>query len=531
MRKLAVLLLSFAVVAGVFASGETESGTGGAGAAPTTLEVMIFDRGNVPAEYGTATDNVWTEWISEQMQEAHNIDVSFVGVPRAQERDRLNTLMAAGDAPDIIFTYSMDLYYSYASQGGLTDLTDLIDQYGPNLRSLIGEDSLEFGQVGDEQLMVPAVRSFQGIFVDWIRQDWLDAVGLPMPTTTDEWYDALVTIRDEDPGNVGDNFVGYWLDANAVRLGPLFRQNLMNSFVTEMTEEEWYTLPDLAKPGFKEGVRFLNKLYHEGLINQDFALATTKEPFREAVANGYVASVTDTYWQLFQGEAVNTLVESDPDAFYAAAPMFDNYAGEYPREMYLPIDMILMVPSFSENAVEAVKYLDWLSLPEVNEYLWWGEEGEHHYVAEDGYRVQLPVEERRDEAEMPFLNNWDMSLVRRNAFYDWSTPEGMETGLEAAVHGLREEGRDAEADMRKMGQQVSLVDGFTPPFFGQPIEAEGRYGSVLVDKHMETIIRSVMADPAEFDSVYDAGLEEYMNAGGREVIEEKQQVYRELIAD
>lgn len=529
MKKLAAVLLSFAVVAGVFAAGTEESGAAAEPAAE--LEVMIFDRGNVPAEYGSATENVWTQWINEQMLEAHNIDVSFAGVPRAQERDRLNTLMAAGDAPDIIFTYSMDLYYSYASQGGLTDLTDLVDDYGPNIVRLLGEESLEFGQVDGRQLMIPAKRNFQGIFVDWIRQDWLDAVGLPMPTTTEEWYNALVAIRDEDPGNAGDNFVGYWLDANAVRLGPLFRQNLMNSFVTEMTEEEWYTLPDLAKPGFKDGVRFLNRLYNEGLINQDFALATTKDPFREAVANGYVASVTDTYWQLFGGDAVKTLVESNPDAFYTTGPIFRNFAGEYPRELYLPIDMILMVPSFSTSAVEAVKYLDWLSTPEANEFLWWGIEGEHHYVADEGYRVLLPVEVRRDDADMPFLNNWDMSIVRRNSFYDWSTPEGMETGLAAAVHGLREQGRNAEADMRVIGQRTSLVDGFTPPFFGQPIEAEGRYGSVLIDKHMETIIRSVMADPAEFDAVYDAGLAEYMNAGGSEVIEEKEQVYQARIAD
>ena len=85
--------------------------------------------------------------------------------------------------------------------------------------------------------------------------------------------------------------------------------------------------------------------------------------------------------------------------------------------------------------------------------------------------------------------------------------------------------------MRMSGQRISLVDGFTPPFFGQPIAAEGRYGSVLIDKHMETIIRSVIAEPARFDAVFDGLLEEYMNAGGRQVIEERRRVYRESIAN
>ena len=257
-------------------------------------------------------------------------------------------------------------------------------------------------------------------------------------------------------------------------------------------------------------------------------MATTVDPYRQALANGYVASVSDTYWQLFGGDAIKALVEKVPNAFYAAGPIFQNYAGEYRRELYLPIDMILMVPSFSKNAEAAVKYLDWLSTPEVNEFLWFGNEGEHHSV-QNGIRVLLPTEQSRDAADMPFLNSWDMSIVRRNAFYDWSTPESMERGLEANVLGLRNQGRNAEADMRIAGQRVALVDGFTPPFFGRPIVAEGRYGSVLIDKHQETIIRSIIAEPARFDAVVDGLLAEYMNAGGRQVIEEKQLVYRESI--
>jgi putative aldouronate transport system substrate-binding protein len=424
----------------------------------------------------------------------------------------------------------MDLFFSYASQGGLTDLTGLLEEYGPNLASFIGEDGLRYGRVGSEQLMVPAKRAYQGIFADWIRRDWLDAVGLPMPTTTEEWYNAIRTIKEEDPGNVGsENVVGYWLDANGVRLGALYTQNLVYSFVTELTDEQRYTLPDVAKPGYKEGVRFLNQLYHEGLINQDFALATTVDPFREAIANNRVASVTDTYWQLFGGDAVMALVESEPSAFYEAGLMFQNAAGEYPREIYAPIDMLLMVPTFSENAEAAVKYLDWLSLAENHDYIWFGEEGVNHEVV-DGIKVSLPLDVQLERApEGRLLNNGDMGIVRRNAFYDTSTPSGLDMFTQSNLIGLRRQGRDSEADMRASGISVATVDGFTPPFFGQPLEAEGRYGSVLADKHLEIVIRSIMANPSNFDTVYDDLLDEYMAAGGRAVIEQKTQVYRESI--
>lgn len=36
-----------------------------------------------------------------------------------------------------------------------------------------------------------------------IRQDWLDKLGLAMPSTIDEYHDVLVAFRDQDPNGNG----------------------------------------------------------------------------------------------------------------------------------------------------------------------------------------------------------------------------------------------------------------------------------------------------------------------------------------
>lgn len=529
MKKHLFVLLMTALAINVFGNGKGDEGTG---IKPSALEVMIFDRGNLPAEYGTVDENVWTKWIDEKMIEAHNITVDFTPVIRRQERDQLNVLMASGDAPDIIYTYYDDLVLSYVGQGGLADLTNPMAEMGSNIRALVGDDVLKkYGQFEGKQLVIPGKVAFTGIFADYIRKDWLDAVGLEMPTTTDEWYHAVKTIVEKDPGNVGsENIIGWWLDVSSTyRLGAAYSNNLLISFVEEMTEEEWYSLPDLLKPGYKEGVRFFNKLYNEGLINQDFALETDREGYEAAVSNGYIVSTNAAWNELFRNETVRTLVENNPEAYYQAGTFFDNYEGKYIRELRTPVGARIMVPVFSEALEEAVTYLDWQSTEEISFYLWYGEEGSHHIMTKDGIPLLLSLEERRDNNPFPFINNRDMSLVRRNAFFDNTTAEGLARTLTEDGLALRKEGRESEADMRNGGQSISNLDGFVPPHFPVPLETTGRYGSVLLEKHMETVIRATVAKPADFDATWDALIEEFLQAGGQEVIDERLSVYREYI--
>lgn len=93
-----------------------------------TLRVEVFDRGNSP-EGMTVTNNLMTKYVQENFGDPNNIDVEFVAVPRSEEINNLNVLMAAGTAPDIIFTYNAGAVYSWAQQGGLMDLGACIQMY------------------------------------------------------------------------------------------------------------------------------------------------------------------------------------------------------------------------------------------------------------------------------------------------------------------------------------------------------------------------------------------------------------------
>ncbi|NLM28475.1 MAG: ABC transporter substrate-binding protein, partial [Clostridiaceae bacterium] len=116
-------------------TGKTETPT--TTAKPVELRVEVFDRGT-PGQ--TPVDNnYWTKWIQENFGDPNNIKVTFVPCPRSQEVDTLNVWMATGDAPDICLTYDVATVYNYYKEGGLSDLTDALNQYGAQLKQYLGD--------------------------------------------------------------------------------------------------------------------------------------------------------------------------------------------------------------------------------------------------------------------------------------------------------------------------------------------------------------------------------------------------------
>ncbi|HPY95150.1 MAG TPA: sugar ABC transporter substrate-binding protein, partial [Clostridia bacterium] len=118
-RTLAFLLLvSLLATSGLLAAfAETPEIVDGKFTTTRSITVEIFDRAN---EGGSKPeDNFYTDFIKQGMLEKHNVEVTFIPVPRWTEVDVLNNLLAAGDAPDICVTYSYPTIQTYATMGGV----------------------------------------------------------------------------------------------------------------------------------------------------------------------------------------------------------------------------------------------------------------------------------------------------------------------------------------------------------------------------------------------------------------------------
>lgn len=150
---------------------------------------------------GTTTENnTLTKWIQEQVKELYNINVEYVSVPRSESDDKLNIMMSGGTAPDIVFTYDQTLFYSYASSGALHELTDAYKQYGSNIQNFCGE-AQDISMVGDAKYAVMKQRGTEEPrHMAYIRQDWLDELGMEMPATKEELGEYLTAAKENNLG-------------------------------------------------------------------------------------------------------------------------------------------------------------------------------------------------------------------------------------------------------------------------------------------------------------------------------------------
>ncbi len=506
MKKVAIALVALlAVTLGVSAEGNADQGKG----KTRTLRLEIFDRGNV--QPGVLENGPPAQWIQKAFGDPNNIKIEWVTVPRPKEVENLNLMMAAGDAPDLVFTYDAVLLASYANKGGLADLTALMEK-APTLKKFIGPDALAIGQFGGHQYAIPAKRQLAGISGTWIRKDWLDKLGLPIPKTRDEWLNAVRAFKEKDPGNVGDNLApiggpGIGMDVN-----------LMYSFFTDLSERgraNWIgpasTRPgrDFSVPGSKEALRFANMLNDEGLLQKDWALWPKNDQlnFQAALSNGYVGTFTNNTAYPWFYNLMGAIEKNAPECVWVPIDPFTNAEGKTYKYVYNPIGIFNMVPASSKNADLVVKYLDWMAdLPNLTKVMF-GDVGVHYDLDKDG--LIIPKKLSGDQV-WEAGNILDRAIILNGRPYD-----SVDKAIKAQTAGWVSAKYPAQVfvDHYKMIEK----DGVAPVRIENPPESLANMGVMLMDKAEEMIKKLVVCDPKDFDALYDKYLKEWMDMGAKKV--------------
>ncbi len=474
---------------------------------PITLRVELFDRNNTPAGADPITNNWFTKYIQENFGNPNNITIEWVTVPRSEEVDKLNVLMGANQAPDISFTYNTQTVERYAKDGGLVDLGPYVDQFGPNLKKTLGDQVLNYGVFDDKQYAVVARRVIEAQVSTIIRQDWLDELGLPVPTTTEEFYNTLVAFKKAKPSAIP--FGG---QTDYFHTSPIYYSMWEWD---KITPEDLYANPDWLQPGHKEAFRFLNKLYNEGLIDKDFPLGLGKDTnqFQKNFVNGQLGAATTNTNEPVYMSYLPELFKADPNAKITVIDPFTAPDGRTPKPAYTPNGIYLIVPKASEAKAEAaIKYLDWMAQPENIIALQNGQAGVHHDVV-DG----VPVPRNDDTANNLLYNYFDYCIILNGRFID---PDDNAKNIAVNVTG---DFKDFTFDSIETGSK----DGITRPRVLTTIESDIKHGTVLSKKQDEDMfVKIVTAKPDNFDAVYDSEVNDYMKVGGKEVMDEKRAAYQ-----
>jgi putative aldouronate transport system substrate-binding protein len=354
------------------------SATTSAGTYPVKTDVTL----SYWTPFNTSLNNLKSDYTDVpfymELQKRTGIKLKYTLPPVGQEKETLNVLLASGDIPDII-EYSWKDFpggpEKAINDGYILKLNDLIDQYAPNLKKFLSEHPEIDKQVKTDSgayYVFPFVRgdeSLKTFHGPMVRKDWLDELGLPVPTTIDEWYTMLTAFKEKkgavapltinknsfDPGNfVGawGTYNGFYHDDGKVKYGPMDSQ-------------------------YKDFLTTMRKWYVEGLIDKNFATADQKvidaniTTDKSGAANGNLGGGI--------GRLTPPLQANDPKGILAPAPYPALNKGEKSKFGQKDFDYTTInnaaISGSSKNAEMAVRLLDYGYSPEGSLFYNFGIEG------------------------------------------------------------------------------------------------------------------------------------------------------------
>ncbi len=296
-KKLIALALASVMCIAAFAGCTSKENTGGvSGLDEITTTDTYPQKTDVTLRYWmtlqggvmqSATNFGETE-LAKNLEEATGIKVVYEHPVSGQESTAFNIMLNSKDMPDMI-DWQWTTYPGgpdkAIEEGVITPLNDYFEKVSPNVKKLLDEnESWKMNSMTDAgyYYQYPMFKENDKLLTYisyFIRKDLLDKAGLPVPTTLEEWEEALYAFRDmgvEVPLSVRINnemlglmgpFMGcfgimgdFYHDGDTVKYGPY-------------------------EKAFGDYIKLLNKWYEDGILDKNFSDTDSKR--RSAlVSNG-----------------------------------------------------------------------------------------------------------------------------------------------------------------------------------------------------------------------------------------------------
>jgi len=515
MIKILFTALLLAVLAGCDKSTKGSNKT-------TDITVQVFYR-STDGGKSDPTNNNWTMWIQGKLLNEERIRVSFIPVPRWEEVNTMISMMASESPPDVCVSYSQGMISNFRELGGLLDLSPYIDTTLKDLKKFLGPDPALPGRdlirrnedpVTKAVYSIPARRIITAQRLMFIRKDWLDKLGLPLPSTTEEYYMTLKAFKEKDPGGIGkDKVIPLTMNKDIF----WFAYNILYSFIDPnlSTKERWINTIEerwLLLPGFKDGMRFLNKLYQEGLIDRDFALYKGSEP-NNVIKSGQVGSFCGE-WDTPYRESDALLSDLQKNVPGADIVPFDGITdanGISHKSAYDSAGLNFYISIYCKNPEAALRYVNWLSKFENYNFLQIGPEGVTHDIVNGVPKIKvgpgLWIQNSPQNLDYTIhLNGLDLGDQEMNI-------RALATGFPWPYEIIRN------------AYEMAMNNARPLPVVPVTLSAAGPVGQTLIDKHDALLAELMTCSPDDFDSIWDRGIAEWMDSGARIVLEERKAKY------
>lgn len=323
------------------------------------------------------------------MEEITGYEVVYHNLPAENASEKLMLEIASGAEYDMIYRCKVKDYRELVSQNAAMDITELLNKYGNEVLQNVGE--LDWSMVTDENgtitgMPYPGTQqpadTLYGYFSGGIafRSDVLEELGKEIPETIDEFYDVLVAYK-EKTGNAALTMKGTGI------------QGAISS-AFGFGDCEWYDVDGtlvnrIRLDGFKDYIAFMQKLYAEGLLDNDMPINATKN-CREKFANNTALCMPMNFWDIPTIKSAMEVNNPDAKAVFSVALAADEASSPL-ITVANGASEICVIPKTAKNPEHAMIWYNIISNVDNCKSIYIGEEGVSYEVIDGEYYPIFPA--------------------------------------------------------------------------------------------------------------------------------------------
>ncbi len=323
----------------------------------------------------------------KQVVEATNMDLEAQYVSFFAWSELYPLWIAAGEWSDIVLggSYTGGLEQGVEDEFVL-DLTDYVEEMMPNYyHRILDHDYVSSattdGRWLDVKSMYDEFKTNEGLL---IRKDWLDAAGLDVPETWDEYHEAMVAFKNLfDPEWVVYITGSCALSSFGGLSVPYYNVGQSN---TPFYQKDGTVYTSLISDEYRNYLKRLNQYWNEGLLNPDF-LSETYDPHSQSFSGWITGNNMGIWTENIEGLGT-TLSYELPEGFEALPVVGPkDYEGQINANAQPTMgDMpgLLVTVEASDHLENVLSWVDyWFSNEGANTYNY-GELGVDYTLDENG---------------------------------------------------------------------------------------------------------------------------------------------------
>jgi len=321
--------------------------------------------------------------IVEEINKRAGVELEVLEDAGGEGATKSSLMITTGEKVDWINISDSQPFKEWGEQELINDLSSIIEENKedlPVINMLVNDDTYKAlkGPNG-EVWVIPAINYITNVGLR-INKDWFESTGMPMPETTEDIYQLLKKMKETKC--VAPDYTPFISDGLAslewafFAYGGRLSKNGKPRFYEENGEFKNYVTSDMNK----EALKYLRKLFAEGLINPDFQViggtSQRSERFLAGKAGMWFSS-NGIDEQLYESIGTTTV--------WPAAPKgptgIQSFGGEAPlyRMNVIPTSV-----SDEKQILNVLKFIEWMHSEEARLLCSYGIEGRHYEINEKG---------------------------------------------------------------------------------------------------------------------------------------------------